>query len=136
MLLRPPVCEFGTPAPDFSLKTPDGSAHSRDSLMGPSGLVVVFMCNHCPYVKGVIDRLVTDIKTLQKEGFGVACIMSNDYAAYPADAPPAMERFAAEHGLTAPYLVDEDQSVGFAYGAQEVDALPLSPFQSLRLTSI
>ncbi len=117
MLLNTPICEFGWKAPDFHLATPDGTPHSRDSLMGDKGLLVVFMCNHCPYVIAVIDRLVTDIKLLQAEGIGVACIMSNDWADYPADSPDNMVQFAAQHGLTAPYLVDADQSVGKAHGA-------------------
>jgi len=116
-LLETPICDFGTPAPDFDLMTPEGARHSRDSLMGDAGLLVVFMCNHCPYVVGVIDRLVRDIKAVQDMGFGVACIMSNDYTDYPADAPDRMTEFAAAYGMTAPYLVDEDQSVGQAYGA-------------------
>ncbi len=117
MLLNTPVCDFGWPAPDFDLATPDGVRHTRGEVMGEKGLLVVFMCNHCPYVVSVIDRVVADIAALQADGIGVACIMSNDYADYPADSPTNMARFAAEHGLTAPYLVDEDQSVGQAYGA-------------------
>ena len=117
MLLDTPDVDFGAPAPDFTLSTPEGVVHSRDSLMGENGLLIAFICNHCPYVIAVIDRLVADIKTLQAEGVGVACIMSNDWADYPADSPDNMTRFAAQHGLTAPYLVDADQSVGKAYGA-------------------
>ena len=116
-VLQTPVCDFGAPAPDFNLMTPGGQRHSRDSVMSDAGLLVVFMCNHCPYVVGVIDRLVADIKEVQAMGFGVACIMSNDYREYPSDAPDKMATFAAQYGLTAPYLVDEDQSVGKAYGA-------------------
>ncbi len=117
MLLNTPICDFSAPAPDFSLATPDGVTHSRDSLMGENGLLIAFICNHCPYVIAIIDRLVADIKTLQATGIGVACIMSNNWADYPADSPDNMMRFAATHGLTAPYLVDADQSVGQAYGA-------------------
>jgi len=117
MLLQTPICDFGTPAPDFVLQTPDGITHTRDGVMGENGLLVAFICNHCPYVIAVIDRLVVDIKTLQAQGIGVACIMSNDWANYPADSPDNMARFARKHGLTAPYLVDADQSVGRAYGA-------------------
>lgn len=117
MLLNTPVCEFGEPAPDFSLRTPEGVMHSRDSLMGEKGLLVAFICNHCPYVIAVIERLVGDIKTLQAEGIGITCIMSSDWVDYPADSPDNMIRFARTHGLTAPYLVDADQSVGQAYGA-------------------
>jgi len=117
MLLNTPICDFGWQAPDFNLKTPDGTRYARDDIMGEKGLLVAFICNHCPYVIAVIDRLATDIKALQADGIGVACIMSNDYAAYPSDNPDNMARFAQQHGLNAPYLVDEDQSVGQAYGA-------------------
>lgn len=117
MLLNSPLCDFGAPAPDFALPTPDGTVLTRDGLMGEKGLLIAFICNHCPYVIAVVDRLVADIKTLQTEGIGVACIMSNDWADYPADSPDNMARFATTHGLTAPYLVDADQSVGQAYGA-------------------
>lgn len=117
MLLNTPVCDFGRPAPDFSLQTPGGETHSRDSVIGPNGLLIAFICNHCPYVIAVIERLAADIAALQAEGIGVACIMSNDWAAYPADSPDNMARFAQAHGLTAPYLVDADQTVGQAYGA-------------------
>ena len=117
MLLESKVCDFGRPAPDFDLMTPSGARHSRDSVMGPNGMLVTFICNHCPYVVAVIDRLAADMKLLQTEGIGCVCIMSNDYRDYPADAPARMDRFSKKHGLEAPYLVDEDQSVGKAYGA-------------------
>ena len=117
MLLDTPVCDFDWPAPDFTLKTPDGTAHGRDQLKGPSGLLVAFICNHCPYVQTLADRLARDIKTLQDDGIGTALIMSNDARAYPEDSPENMTRFAARHGLTAPYLIDADQSVAKAYGA-------------------
>ena len=117
MLLDTPICDFGWKAPEFDLMTPDGVRHTRDSVMGEKGMLIAFICNHCPYVIAVIDRLATDLQTLEAEGIGTACIMSNDYAAYPADSPDNMIRFANQHGLKAPYLVDEDQSVGRAYGA-------------------
>ena len=117
MLLHSPICDFGTPAPDFQLKTPDGQSYNRDNVMGENGMLIAFICNHCPYVVAVIERLVTDIKDLQDAGIGVACIMSNDYRMVPDDNPENMARFAHHYGLTAPYLVDEDQSVGQAYGA-------------------
>lgn len=85
--------------------------------MGPNGLLVAFICNHCPYVVAVIDRLAADMKTLQADGIGCVCIMSNNYRDYPADAPDKMTAFADAHGLTVPYLVDEGQLVGRAYGA-------------------
>ena len=117
MLLESQVCDFGWAAPDFSLGTADGTLHTRDSVMGPRGMLIAFICNHCPYVVAVIDRLAQDMAALEEIGIGCAAIMSNDYRAYPADAPDRMVDFAKVHGLRAPYLVDESQSVGRAYGA-------------------
>ena len=117
MLLNTPTPELGMPAPDFTLSTPEGIAYSRDDLMGENGLLLAFICNHCPYVIDVMPRLITDMIGLRAKGFGIACIMSNDYEDYPADSPERMTEFAQAFGLTAPYLVDEDQSVAKAYGA-------------------
>jgi len=117
MLLSSTLCDFGWPAPDFDLATPDGTRHSRANVMGEHGLLVAFICNHCPYVIALIDRLAKDMNALETEGIGCVAIMSNDYRITPADAPDRMADFAAVHGLTVPYLVDHDQSVGRAYGA-------------------
>ncbi len=117
MLVDTPPPAFGSSAPDFDLATPDGTRHTRDGLIGLQGLLVAFICNHCPYVIDLIDRLVADATHLQAKGVGVAFIMSNDYTSYPADAPDRMVHFAATHGFTAPYLIDADQSVARAYGA-------------------
>ena len=116
-LLQSDVCDFGTPAPHFALRAPDGTQHDLAGLMGPGGLVVAFICNHCPYVVAIADRLAQDGAALMNEGIGVVAIMPNDYRAYPADAPAHMPAFAARHGFCFPYLVDEDQSVARAYGA-------------------
>ena len=117
MLLKTPICDFGWPAPDFDLATPEGARFTRDDVMGENGMLIAFICNHCPYVIAVIDRLVADIKELESRGIGVACIMSNDYRMVAADSPQNMSRLAEKHDLTAPYLVDETQAVGQAYGA-------------------
>lgn len=117
MLLDTPVCDFGWQAPAFDLADPSGKRFAWADIMGERGLLIAFICNHCPYVKAIIGRLVDDAKALQTEGVGVAAIMPNDYAAYPADAPALMIEFATEHGFTFPYLIDEDQSVARAYGA-------------------
>ncbi|WP_282610516.1 thioredoxin family protein [Pelagibius sp. Alg239-R121] len=117
MLLDTPICDFGWKAPSFNLSDPDGQPHSMEDAMGENGLLIAFICNHCPYVKAIIDRLVADAKTLQNEGVGVLAVMSNDYARVPADSPPEMKRFAVQHGFSFPYLIDEDQSVGRAYSA-------------------
>lgn len=117
MLLDSPRCEPGTQAPEFALKDFDGTPIGLSDALRPKGLLVMFICNHCPYVKAIADRLATDMKTLQDEGIGVVAIMSNDYRRVPADRPEAMREFAAKYGFKFPYLVDEDQSVGRAYGA-------------------
>ena len=117
MLLDTPICDFGWKAPEFTLNTPDGAAHSTTDHLGDKGLLIAFICNHCPYVKGIADRLAADAAELMDQGFGVLAVMSNDYRSYPADAPARMAEFAAQHGFTFPYLVDEDQSVARAYGA-------------------
>ncbi len=116
-LLDTPICDFGAPAPSFNLATPAGVFHSLEQSVGPGGLLVVFICNHCPYVVAIGERLAQDAKTLQEEGFGVVAIMSNDYADYAADSPENMVKFAEKYGFSFPYLVDETQQVGRAYGA-------------------
>ncbi|MEO1265870.1 MAG: thioredoxin family protein [Pseudomonadota bacterium] len=117
MLLETPAVASGQQAPGFALKTPDGETITRASAMGANGLVVAFICNHCPYVKAVADRMAADAKELAADGIGFVAIMSNDYRDYPEDAPPRMTEFAAAHGFGFGYVVDEDQSVGKAYGA-------------------
>ncbi|MBW7901060.1 MAG: thioredoxin family protein [Rhodocyclaceae bacterium] len=115
--VNPPQCDFGRPAPDFALPGTDGRLHSRDGCRGPNGLLVMFICNHCPYVKAVLDRLVRDAAELQALGVGVVAISSNDAAAYPEDAFPEMVRLAAERAFPFPYLYDETQAAARAYGA-------------------
>ena len=117
MLLNTPDCQVGQQAPAFTLSDLDGNVYSLESLMGEKGLLVAFICNHCPYVQAVIDRFVADAKLLQIDGVNAVAVMSNDYRYVSADSPANMKKFARQHGFTFPYLVDEDQSVGFAYGA-------------------
>jgi len=115
--LNPPVCDFGLPAIDFDLPGTDGKRHTLASCRGPNGLLVMFICNHCPYVQAIIDRLIRDCHELTKLGIGCVAIMSNDVAAYPDDAPEHMRRWALELGFPFPYLHDESQAVARAYGA-------------------
>jgi len=115
--LHPPVCDFGWPAPDFDLPGTDGKRHTRDSCRGPNGLLVMFICNHCPYVQAVLDRLLRDAAELQALGIGVVAISSNDADAFPADAFPEMQRLAAMRAFPFAYLYDESQAVARAYGA-------------------
>ncbi len=116
-LIDTPLCDFGWKAPTFSLADPHGIQHSFDDSMGENGLLVAFICNHCPYVKGIIDRIVMDTNELKKDGINTVAIMSNDYKSYPDDAPDKMTLFTKEHKIAFPYLVDETQEVGKAYGA-------------------
>jgi peroxiredoxin len=109
--------ELDTPAIDFRLPATDGRAYALADVAGKKGTVVVFICNHCPYVKAVIDRLAADARTLIAEGIGVGAICSNDAEDYPEDSFDNMRRFAKAHDLPFPYLHDEDQSVARAYGA-------------------
>ncbi|MEP4768783.1 MAG: thioredoxin family protein [Roseibium sp.] len=117
MLLDTPLCDFGWKAPDFTLKDPDGASFKMSDHLGNKGLLIAFICNHCPYVIAVADRLAADASTLQDEGVNVLAVMSNDYRSYSADSPANMKKFAKEYSFPFPYLVDEDQSVGKAYGA-------------------
>lgn len=117
MAAIPPVCDFGWPAVDATLPGVDGSNHSLFDLAGPNGLVVAFICNHCPYVKSVIGRIVRDANDLKTEGIGFVAINSNDATAYPEDSFDKMKLFAVTHQFSFPYLQDEDQAVARAYGA-------------------
>ncbi|MGH9112000.1 MAG: thioredoxin family protein [Acidimicrobiales bacterium] len=108
---------LGTSAPEFSLPTPGGSPHGTAEAAGAPGLLVVFLCNHCPYVKHVADGLGRLATGWMADGLAVIGVNPNDVAAYPHDAPDLMPAFAAEHGWTFPYLFDESQDVAAAYGA-------------------
>jgi peroxiredoxin len=108
---------LGTPAPPFVLPDLDGNQVSLSSAMGENGLVVAFLCNHCPYVRALISDLVGDAKTLLGFGVNLVAIMPNDYLAYPDDSPAQMHVFAEQHGFGFPYLLDETQEVARSYGA-------------------
>lgn len=115
--LNTPACDSGWPAPAFSLPGTDGRVHTRDSCRGPNGLLVAFICNHCPYVQAILDRLIRDAAELQALGVGVVAISSNDATAYPEDAFPEMVRLSKQKAFPFPYLHDESQAVAHAYGA-------------------
>ncbi len=117
MLLDTPVCDFGWKAPDFTLKDPDGESFTMSEHLGANGLLIAFICNHCPYVQAVAGRLAVDAQTLMDEGVNVLAVMSNDYRSVATDSPANMKRFKEHYGFPFPYLVDEDQSVGRSYGA-------------------
>jgi peroxiredoxin len=112
-----PICDFGWKAPDFRLPATDGKTYTLDELKGPNGTLVMFICNHCPYVQAILDRLVRDTKDLAALGIASVVISSNDAATYPEDSFPRMKEVAAAHGFPFPYLYDESQDVARRYGA-------------------
>lgn len=111
------MLEIGTTAPDFSLAAPDGSIFSLAEQSIEKGLLVIFMCNHCPYVIHIREKLVEKIRDYQQQGITVVAINANDYSAHPDDSPEKMARDSRQHGFTFPYLVDEEQQVARAYRA-------------------
>lgn len=115
--LQTPVCDFGQPAIDFSLPGVDGKSWTLKECMGEKGLLVMFICNHCPYVKAIRDRIVRDTRELGEIGINAVAIMSNDPADYPEDSFDNMKRVAEEFDFPFPYLLDETQEVAKAYGA-------------------
>ena len=117
VLLHTPVCEFGESAHDFSLPDADGRVWTLDQVRGPNGLLVMFICNHCPYVKAIRRKLARDTRDLQALGIGSVGIMSNDIRDYPEDAPEEMQRVSREFDFGFPYLIDETQQVAKTYGA-------------------
>ncbi|WP_114392068.1 thioredoxin family protein [Oleisolibacter albus] len=117
MAAQTPLCDFGWKARDFRLTGTDGRQYGLEDVRGPAGLLVMFICNHCPYVKAVIDRLVQTTGQLAQAGIGSIAIMSNDTERYPDDSFENMARFAAEHRFGFPYVIDADQAVARTYGA-------------------
>jgi len=117
MAVQTPICEFGWHAPDFCLPGTDGKTYRLADVRGPKGTLIVFICNHCPYVQAVADRLVRDTHALLDMGVGVAAICSNDVEQYPQDSFENMAAFAKTHGFRFPYLYDESQAVARAYDA-------------------
>lgn len=115
--LQTPLCTFDTPAPDFALPGVDGRVWTRDECRGERGLLVMFICNHCPYVKAVRERLVRDAGELQALGIGCVAVMSNDPTDYPEDSFASMQQVAAQYAFPFPYLLDATQAVARAYGA-------------------
>lgn len=112
-----PICDFGWKAPDFRLPATDGKIYTLDELKGPNGTLVMFICNHCPYVQAVLDRIVRDARDLAALGVATVAISSNDAEAYPEDSFPRMREAAEAHGFPFPYLYDESQDVARRYGA-------------------
>lgn len=117
MAATPPICDFGWKAPAFALPSTDGRVLRLEDIRGETGKLVMFICNHCPYVLGILDRLAGDIRDLQAMGVGVAAICSNDAQAYPADSFERMQDMAVREGFPFPYLHDATQEVARAWDA-------------------
>ena len=112
------ACELSWKARDFCLLGTDGRAYALADVQGAKGTVVMFICNHCPYVKATIDRIARDMAELRPWGIGALALMSNDVAAFPDDSLPNMKDFAARHGLGFPYVIEETQEIARGYDAQ------------------
>lgn len=112
-----PICEFGKPAINFSLLGTDGKIWTLEDCLGEKGLLVMFICNHCPYVKAILDRLVRDTDELKQLGINSVAISANDVADYPEDSFDHMKQVAEQNEFSFPYLYDESQKVAQAYGA-------------------
>ncbi len=117
MAAVPPVCDFGWKAPSFSLSATDGKIYSMKEISGPKGTLIMFICNHCPYVLSVLDRILRDARDMQALGVGVAAISANDVITYPQDSFENMGEMANIHGFSFPYLYDESQDIARAYDA-------------------
>jgi peroxiredoxin len=115
--LETPPVETGWKAPDFNLLGVDGEYYNLEKTKGPNGLVVMFICNHCPYVKAIVDRVIRDTAELKSHGVNSIAIMSNDVVAYPDDSFENMTKLAQEKNFSFPYVIDETQSIAKAYGA-------------------
>ena len=116
-LTQTPLCNFGWKAKGFSLKGVDGKVYKLDDIKGKNGTLIMFICNHCPYVQGIITPLVADVKKLQDQGIGVVAISANDAINYPVDSFDNMKIFARQHNFNFPYLYDESQDVARSYDA-------------------
>jgi peroxiredoxin len=117
MAAVPPLCDFGWKAVDFNLLGIDGKRYGLADVRGPKGTLVMFICNHCPYVRSIAGRIARDARDLAAVGIGVVAIMANDTENYPEDSFDNMKDFAAKHGFAFPYLIDETQEVARAYDA-------------------
>ncbi|MCJ8322620.1 MAG: thioredoxin family protein [Hyphomicrobiales bacterium] len=116
-LMHTPICDFGSLAHGFILPATDGKSYSFDDIKGERGTLIMFICNHCPYVKAVIDRIASDAKELQRLGIGVVAISANDAIAHPEDSFENMIIEARLNDFSFPYLYDETQTIAKTYEA-------------------
>ena len=117
VLTKTPICNFGEKAKDFNLKSTENKQISLKDVTGANGTLVMFICNHCPYVKAIIKDLVNDVKFLESLGIKSVGIMSNDVKNYPDDSFEIMISFSKLHNFSFPYLIDEKQNIAKEYGA-------------------
>ena len=116
-LTKTPICDFGKKAESFSLKSTENKTVSLNDVRGKNGTLIMFICNHCPYVKAVIDDIVNDSNILKKEGINFLAIMSNDVKNYPEDSFENMISFSKLHNFSFPYLIDDTQKIAKDYDA-------------------
>ena len=117
VLTKTPICNFGEKTKSFELKGIDDQLHKLEDHIGKNGLLIMFICNHCPYVKAIIKDIVEDCKNLKKEGVNSIAIMSNDTKEYPEDSFENMKIFSKKFNFSFPYLIDETQEIAKEYGA-------------------
>ena len=117
VLTKTPICNFGEKAKNFNLQSTENKKISLENIKGESGTLIMFICNHCPYVKAVIKDIVEDVKFLENLGIKSAAIMSNDVNNYPEDSFENMLSFSKLHEFSFPYLIDETQKIAKEYGA-------------------
>jgi peroxiredoxin len=115
--LSPPACDFGWKAVDFDLMGVDGQRWNLSQARGPQGLLLMFMCNHCPYVQAVLPRLIDTVRALSRFGIGSIAVMSNDTSQYPEDDFAPMRDLAQRMAFPFPYVLDDTQALARAYGA-------------------
>ncbi len=116
-LLKTPICDFGLNAVDFKLKSINGELLTLNDVKGDNGTLIMFICNHCPYVKAIIKELSDDCAKLKEDGINSVAIMSNDTKNYPEDSFENMKKFADRHNFSFPYLIDETQEIAKKYDA-------------------
>ena len=116
-LTKTPICNFGEKAKNFNLESIENKKVSLDDVKGENGTLIMFICNHCPYVKAIIKDIVEDVKFLEDLGIKAAAIMSNDVKNYPEDSFKNMISFSRIHNFSFPYLIDKTQEVAKKYGA-------------------
>ena len=116
-LTKTPICDFGKKAENFKLNSTDNKIISLDDVKGENGTLIMFICNHCPYVKAVVDDIVQDCKRLEKDGVKAVAVCSNDVKNYPEDSFDNMIKFSKNHNFNFPYLFDETQEIAKSYNS-------------------